>query len=581
MAPRAEAAGEKNKYATVLYATWADYMLRPLNFKPDGTPYVQSDSQLSGVWSGYNQFNWWGKPAAAAPAQYRMMVNNDPNVPNSALIDNHADLLFSGGIDFISIDMSNGPITEIMNGARAVCKRYGERSTTNTPKIAFFVNNATTAQAVYDAFYTNDYPSSIFFQFAGKPLLMVKDADTAIPTTGIFGSFTSRRTWGLHTTTTGGTEWSFKDNTPPALPSFKNAGWPEQRGVAAATQATYMTTSTGRKGRQNGAFFNEQWGYVASDSPTFVFMTAWNEWGSQNLGNSTTPVFTDCYLTEYSADLEPMLGGHGTQYYDLMKTQVTKYKRNAPNVALRDSASGVWTFKYYYGAKNLASTNYTFNFTWAAGTQYQSFTGDFNGDGLTDIGLKNTSDGTWHFATRNTGANTFSNNNNFAWVSGSNYQPIIGDFNGDGITDIGVRDTNNGVWYFRQASAPFNYSSQYTYQWTSGTQFQPFVGDFNRDGKLDIGMRDTGTGKIQVATSNGSYSYTPQTTTFNWAVGANYQVFAGDFDRDGFADVGIRNSDNGVMYLANGNGAAGVFNNNDNLLFSGGTELTAHVMSGQ
>ncbi len=276
-----------------------------------------------------------------------------------------------------------------------------------------------------------------------------------------------------------------------------------------------------------------------------------------------------------------MLGGHGTMYYDLMKSQVAKYKRNAPNVAIRDSASGTWTFKYYYGAKNLAASNYTFNFNWAAGSQYQSFTGDFNSDGLSDIGLRDTSSGTWYFAARNAGANTFANNNNFTWAGGSNYQPFTGDFNGDGITDIGMRNADNGIWYFRPASAAYNYSGQYSFTWTVGAQFQPFVADFNKDGKLDIGMRDTATGKIQVAIGGAGNTYTPQTATFNWATGANYQAFAGDFDRDGFGDVGIRNSSNGVIYLANGNGAAGVFNNNDNLLFSGGTSLTTHIMKGQ
>ncbi|BCM89261.1 hypothetical protein IAD21_01106 [Abditibacteriota bacterium] len=571
-------AGEKNKYATILYSTWADYMLRPLNFKSDGQPWIQPDSQASGVWSNYNQYNWWGKPAFCDPLQYRMMVNNDPNQPNNALIDNHADLLFQGGIDFITFDMTNGPITEIMNGARAVCKRYGQRSTSNTPKVAFFVNNETTAQAVYNAFYTSDYTSDIFFYHAGKPLLLVKDAPSSIPTTGAFANFTCRQAWGLGT---GGNIWSFKENTPPSVPSFKKNSWPEQRSVAAATQATYMTTPTGRKGRNNGAYFAEQWGYVSSDSPTFVFITAWNEWGSQNLGNSTNPVFTDCYLTEYSADLEPMQGGHGTQYYNLMKSYITKFKRNTPNVALRDSSTGTWYFKYYYGAKDLAASNYTFTFNWNAGSNYQSFVGDFNNDGLSDIGLRDTTTGTWYFAKRNAGANTFSNSNNASWVSGPHYQPFVGDFNGDGITDIGMRDPNNGVWYIRQASSAFNYTTQYTFNWTTGADFQPVVADFNHDGKLDLGMRDSTTGKFYTATQGTPYAFTVQTPTFNWATGTNYQAFAGDFDRDGYGDVGIRDSNNGVLYLANGNGSYSTFNNNDNLLFTTGANLTAHIMVGQ
>ena len=60
--------------------------------------------------------------------------------------------------------------------------------------------------------------------------------------------------------------------------------------------------------------------------PKIVTITWWNEWCAINLGGG---VYTDLYSQEYSRDIEPMKGGHGDKYYQLMKQYISAYKKNS------------------------------------------------------------------------------------------------------------------------------------------------------------------------------------------------------------------------------------------------------------
>ena len=568
-------AGPENKYTTILYSVWHDYWLQLVQMNPNtGEPYLQPEAP---PWGPYSVFHWWGTPAFSAPKDYKMMINENPDMPNNALIDNHISLLSAAGIDFISIDLSNGSQTLIVDGAKAVCKRYSESA--NPPKIAFFVLDDATAQVVYDTFYSGAYPSSLWFYYAGKPLILTANATTGIPTGGIWDQFTARKCWGLENSTD---FWSFKESTPPATAAFSQWNWPEEMSVCAATQGDgpISDPTSNRKGRDNGNYFAEQWNYISRTNPTFVFITSWNEWGAQNLGDETNYIFMDHFLTEYSADLEPMSGGHGSWYYDLMKNYISNFKRNVPNFAIRNSSNGIWYFKFYYGSKNLDGSNYTFSWNWASGSNYQSFVGDYNNDGYNDVGLRNTTNGTIYFAERNQSAYAFNNNQNFNWVSGSNYQIIAGDINNDGKLDIILRDTSNGKWHFatQNATTWYAFNHDYSFTWASGSNYQPFVGDFNKDGKLDIGLRDTTNGQWHFATQNSTYWYLfNHNNSITWASGSNYQALTGDIDLDTNWDIGLFDTTDGKIYLTNGNSAYS-FPNDDDFQWISGTDYEVHLL---
>lgn len=333
---------QSERYVTIFYTTWANLTMQSSLY---GTDVYNMSST---IYSTYPNFNWWGKPAYAATHgdgtiknNYLMYLNNDPAQPNNSLIDYHADLLSQAGIDFITLDLTTGLNQPIIDGAKALCLRYQWRIANGypTPKIAMWVLDEATLHAVETQIFSV-YNSNIFFNYLNKKLLLVAQPNSAlgpgdpmqpaVPVTGSFASYTSRHCWGL--SAINGQYWSFKssDLTPP--PAFYYNGQPEQMGAAVATQSSYMTMDginayTGARGRQNGAFFNSYIEAAKTVQPKFLFIHSWNEWTAQNLGTQAVPYFTDLWRAEYSADIEPMDGGHADQYYQLMKTKIGEFKR--------------------------------------------------------------------------------------------------------------------------------------------------------------------------------------------------------------------------------------------------------------
>ena len=93
--------------------------------------------------------------------------------------------------------------------------------------------------------------------------------------------------------------------------------------------------------------------------------------------------------------------------------------------------------------------------------------GDYNGDGVTDMGLYRGTAGLW--AIRNVTR---------AYFGSSSSMPVPGDYDGDGTCDIGIFRETDGLWAIRDVTR--------AYFGRAGDL--PVPGDYNGDGSIDPGV---------------------------------------------------------------------------------------------
>ena len=211
----------------------------------------------------------------------------------------------------------------------------------------------------------------------------------------------------------------------------------------------------------------------------------------------------------------------------------------------RDSR-GYW----YTGESN--GTRFVFSYAGAfvsSVTWQNVMTGDFNGNGRTEI-IGRDSRGYWYGAeTVATGqwAGKLSFTYRGAFGISATWQDVMtGDFNGDGKTDIIGRDSR-GYWYAGQGSASGLLQWSYYGAWTFSKDWTTVkTGDFNGDGKTDIIGRDArGYWYVgeSMATARGQalsfrYYNAAWSTSGSTAIASgSSRIIVADFNRDGRSDI--------------------------------------------
>jgi autotransporter-associated beta strand protein len=226
-------------------------------------------------------------------------------------------------------------------------------------------------------------------------------------------------------------------------------------------------------------------------------------------------------------------------------------RAKAPGVAGMASQNGQW----WVATSNGSSLT---NQLWATWNRHVTWvdvvTGDFNGDGLTDIAGRDKQTGNWWVG--------ISNGSGFSTSLWTNWNPNVtwvdvkvGDFNGDGKSDIIGRVLQTGQWWVAQSNGSGFTNSPWATWNPMVTWVDVKVGDFNGDGKADITGRYLQAGSWWTGISNGSTLSTSMWAVWNPNV-TWVDVNVGDFDGDGKSDITGRYLQAGSWWTAHSTGSS-------------------------
>lgn len=161
--------------------------------------------------------------------------------------------------------------------------------------------------------------------------------------------------------------------------------------------------------------------------------------------------------------------------------------------------------------------------------------GDYDGDGITDYAIWRPSTGTWWILPSTNPGIAMTR----TWgVSGD--IPVPGDYDGDGITDFAVWRPSTGTWWIIPSSNP---GSIITRTWGVSGDI-PVPGDYDGDGKTDLAVWRPSTGTWWIVPSSNPGTPTSQA----WGVSGDTPVPA-DYDGDGKTDLAIWRPSTGVWWI--------------------------------
>ena len=197
--------------------------------------------------------------------------------------------------------------------------------------------------------------------------------------------------------------WSWLEVYPQHV--FKNAeGQKEQMSVGVAQNAVGnrlgSMSEMGAKGRawhngandptpgavDHGLNFQEQADWALKEDPEFVFITGWNEWVAGRFpefaGVKLPVMFVDEFNQEFSRDIEPMVGGHGDNYYYQMVSFIRRFKGVDPSPKLSRPQSidfqrdfSQWTTVKPEYRDNVGDTFHRDSIGWNKDVRYVNATG--------------------------------------------------------------------------------------------------------------------------------------------------------------------------------------------------------------
>jgi hypothetical protein len=168
--------------------------------------------------------------------------------------------------------------------------------------------------------------------------------------------------------------------------------------------------------------------------------------------------------------------------------------------------------------------------------------GDWDANGSTTIGVFRQSNNTFYLRNENNrgGGSVYS-------YGATSDQPLAGDWDGNGSDTIGVFRPITTRFFLKNSNG-----GSTAYNFTYGTsEDQPIVGDWNGDGIETIGIYRPSNSSFHLRNSNSSGA---ANSIFLFGSQGDKAV-AGDWNGDGVDTIGVYRPSTGVLYLRNSNSA--------------------------
>jgi hypothetical protein len=204
---------------------------------------------------------------------------------------------------------------------------------------------------------------------------------------------------------------------------------------------------------------------------------------------------------------------------------------------------------------------------------YSTVAGDFNGDGKTDYMLIN---GTSQYVFLSNGDGTFTGqlnsqafgSANFGSPPEKSYSVVVGDFNGDGLTDYMLVAGTSQYVFLSNGDGTFvgslnnsalgcGFSGPCNFGTPPSANYSLVVGDFNADGKTDYMLLGPQTQYVFTSNGDGTFSGKQNSpvmgaSNFGSPPSAAYAVIGGDYNGDGLTDYLLIANTSQYVFLANG-----------------------------
>lgn len=172
--------------------------------------------------------------------------------------------------------------------------------------------------------------------------------------------------------------------------------------------------------------------------------------------------------------------------------------------------------------------------------------GDFDGDGKDDLAVYQPSNGRWYFRTSGTYGDDPPVVDSVHWVGSHDSRvPVMGDYSGDGKSDITIFQGVEGYWFSR------DHGTSTTHFWNKAwgdTSMVPVAGDYSGDGKYDLAMFKPSTGEWFIRHVQDGLA--PINFGDQWG-DSGMDPVSGDYNGDGKADLAMYRRSDGYWFIRN------------------------------